>query len=469
MDTARPTAGRFGCLHNSRLLRYAGVTNQDPMTRTQRLTISLVIIAAAAVFPVIVWLTMKPLALRFGTWYAAARSLGQLTALVGLVLFAVTQILSARLLVFDRWFAGLDKMYAKHHQLGIWAFWLLLVHPLALAAGYFHYGLKEAVAFLLPWSTVPWAAVGMVGFGLMALLLLITLFARIMRYDWWKWSHRLLGAAFIIGLVHAMMIDSDTTASVLLKSYVAALGLLATLAWGYRSVFGSALVRRWPYLVEAVTDLGSGNWSVVLKPRARAMPFAAGQFAYLKFGGRGVSGEEHPFSMASGTADANLIFGIRALGDWTRRIGSVKPGTPVRVEGPFGAFTPWRGYGRRQVWIAGGIGITPFLSAAASWPTDGPAPYVDLFYCVRDEPSASFLKSVQGVTPATGSFRLHLMCENIVGRLRAESVVQATEEYQRCDYFLCGPPPMMGALTVQLISLGVPEAQIHFERFTLNP
>jgi predicted ferric reductase len=57
---------------------------------------------------------------------------------------------------------------------------------------------------------------------------------------------------------------------------------------------------------------------------------------------------------------ANLSIGVKALGDCTRKIQSIEPGVMARVHGAFGNFLAERP-ASPQLWIAGGIGITPFL------------------------------------------------------------------------------------------------------------
>jgi predicted ferric reductase len=437
------------------------------MNSSTRLKISLLIVAAAVLAPAVIWLSLGPIQPRFATMYVTARSVGQLTGLVGLAMFSVSLILSARLSLFDRWFAGLDKTYAKHSMLGKWAFVLLMVHPLALAAVYLRFNVKSAVAFLLPWSSAEGAEGGFISLGLLTVLLALTIYARALRYDWWRWSHRFMGVAFAIGLAHALEMESDTARSLVLRSYVIGLGGLAVVAWTYRSILWPWLVRRRNYLVKSLTTLGNGTWSLLLAPRGNTMKFEAGQFAYLSFGDR--LAEEHPFTIASSVNDRDLRFGIKELGDWTRRLRGLKPGQLVRVEGPFGAFTPWQGFSRRQVWIAGGIGITPFLSAVASWPREGERPVVDLFYCVRDEASAAFLEELRAFAPSLGSFHFNMICESVVGRINGEAVSQSVDDYRKRDYFLCGPPAMMENITAQLVQLGVPRDLIHFERFSLKP
>ena len=94
---------------------------------------------------------------------------------------------------------------------------------------------------------------------------------------------------------------------------------------------------------------------------AAPLAFTPGQFIVLAFGGAG-AWERHPFSVASAPSERLLEVSIKASGDYTRDLhDKVQKGTPAKVAGPFGGFDYRRG-GQDQIWIAGGIGVTPFLS-----------------------------------------------------------------------------------------------------------
>lgn len=419
-----------------------------------------IIVVAAG--PGLLWLTLAPLGMRFGSWPGAARSLGQLTGLTGMALFAIAMILVARLAVFDRWFDGLDKAYVGHHLLGGLAFILLLAHPLFLAARYLSVSARAAFAFLLPWMSAPGTVGGFIGLGLMLALLGVTFYGHL-RYDWWKWTHKFLGVAYLFGFYHMMVIESDTSSSLLLKGYLVVLSALAGTAWLYRSVLGPWVGQRRSYQVAWLREVGSNIWEVGLRPLGRSLDHEAGQFAYLSFRHGGVSREEHPFTIASAPGEPTLRFVIKNLGDWTSLLYQLTVGVVVSVAGPFGSFRPWRLAARPQVWLAGGIGVTPFLSAARAWPKTGVAG-VDFYYCVRDEGQAVFFEEMKGAAAAHPELHWHLHC----GPMDLPVVSRDLADLKGREFFLCGPPAMMDKLVSQLVAAGVRRGQIHREIFNLK-
>ena len=123
--------------------------------------------------------------------------------------------------------------------------------------------------------------------------------------------------------------------------------------------------------------------------------------------------------------------------------------------------------GASQVWIAGGIGLTPFMS----WMRDidgNLEQSIDFIYSVRSLEEALFLEEIQNTQASNPSFRVHLVASNRDGRLGAEKVVELSGPVADKDIFLCGPPPMMESLTEQFMKMGVPRQKIHFEEFNFR-
>ena len=205
--------------------------------------------------------------------------------------------------------------------------------------------------------------------ALVALLLLVATSAWRKRlhlaYGWWRPLHLVLAlVALGAGFAHLQVIGYYSAVPVLRGLWTAvAVSVLAIVVWA-RLVRPAWLMRR-PYRVRAVTPEAGATWTVELAPMGHAgLRFAPGQFAWLSLGHSPFTLQEHPFTIASAPrADGSLVFAIKALGDFTRTVGRIAPGTSAWVDGPYGAFTCDRhprapGY----VFIAGGIGVTPVLS-----------------------------------------------------------------------------------------------------------
>ena len=69
----------------------------------------------------------------------------------------------------------------------------------------------------------------------------------------------------------------------------------------------------------------------------------------------------HPYSLSAAPSENYLRITVKDLGDHSRTVQHIKPGTRVFVEGPYGAFTAGRATKKHIVLVAGGVGITPSL------------------------------------------------------------------------------------------------------------
>lgn len=193
-----------------------------------------------------------------------------------------------------------------------------------------------------------------------------------------------------------------------------------------------------------------------------------GQFAFLTFSR--LEGH-HPFSIASvwNKDERILKFLIKPLGDYTKKLPSrLKIGDKIVLEGPYGTFNFQNKSSQHQIWIAGGVGITPFIAGI-----DGiihkqlNIKTVDLFYTLR-EIDNSFIDELQEKANRAG-VRLHLINTSISKqRLDFELITKKIPNWIECDYWFCGPEGMQNAITSQLRQNGVTDNRLHWELFHMR-
>jgi predicted ferric reductase len=414
--------------------------------------------------PIVFWIIAKPLDLRFSGFVRVMTSLGQISGLVGLALFAITLILQARLKILDRFFQGLDKVYLQHHNLGSIAFILLLFHPLFLGIRLIHSSFAQAMIFFIPGNDFN-VTFGIVALSLMIIFLAMTFYFRL-NYQSWKSSHQYLGMAFFFSSVHSLLVPSDISSNLGLRIYMLVLITLGLLALIYRVVLGKLLIKKAEYLVDEVNSLGGKVSEVFLKPAGKALDFIPGQFVFASFKSTNLKKESHPFSISSAPQEPRLRLSIKNLGDFTSTITGLKLGDKVKLEGPFGHFSYTNSQNSSQVWIAGGIGITPFLSMARSLKNDGPR--VWLFYCTKNLEEAVFLKELEEISGQNPRLKAISYCSDQKGRLNSEGIELAVGNLKEKDFLICGPGAMMHDLSIQLKDKGVLENQIFWEDFDLR-
>jgi predicted ferric reductase len=410
--------------------------------------------------PVLLWALAHPLAERFTTPASTLKSLANIAALVGTSAFALALVLGSRLRVVERLFLGLDRMYRAHRSLGSAAVILVVLHVLLLALS------RALGSGVSVWTLFTPGAGWRIFVGVVALAgllagLALTLFAR-MRHEAFVRVQKSLGIVFLLASVHVFVVPGTKASSRPLTVYLALLTVLALVAFARRSLFGRLLIRRARYRVAGVNRLAGDAVEIVLAGEGDRLHFQPGQFVFVRFAELG--GEAHPFSITSAPDEAALRLVVKALGDHTGVLMDLPPGGSAELEGPYGAFSHLALANSRQVWIAGGIGITPFLSMARSLDRTGHE--IDLYYCTEAADQAYFLEELFQVADRNPRVRVIPIRKVHLGFLSADDIEAASRDLPEKDILICGPPVMIRNLTGQLQARGVPRARIHYEDFS---
>ncbi len=422
-----------------------------------------VIVAALSLSPIAIWLTIKPLAERFATVSTTLTSVGQMLGLVGMTMFALTLVLSTRHPKLERFFNGMNRVYTAHHVFGAIAFSLILFHPIALALKYALFSTNAAANFLL--STDPSILFGTAALLSMMLLLFLTFFVSF-AYHKWEITHRFLAAAFILASIHTLIIYSDTQLSPLLYWYMVLVIVIGSIPILYRTVMPRLFVSYAEYIIDEVRPLDEHTVELFMTPVFKPIIHTAGQFIFISFENETVGKESHPFSIVSAPGDPRLTIAIKSLGDHTGRFKLIEKGMIAKVEGPFGMFSYTTARGKDQIWIAGGIGITPFISMARS--VTDPAYRIKVYYCVKDQAEAVFLNDLIAITEKNPNVETMAFCSSERGYISADALQTMHGDLLAKEFFICGPPAMMQGLKEQLIRKGVPKKHIHTEEFSFR-
>lgn len=423
------------------------------------------VILFMTILPVLRWAQISPLEYRFLDFGATMGSAGQITALMGMVLFSINLILSGRFKVLDRSMHGLVDVYNKHHIVGAISFSLLLFHPLFLALRFMPISLREAALFLLPGQNQA-INYGIISLLLFILLIVFTFFASL-GYKRWKISHTFMILVAFFAILHSFRTTSDVSRDPLLRSYILGLAFIGFASAFYQAFLSKFIRKKYIYVVEKVSKVGPGIVEIEMSPKNRRMTFEAGQFIFIRFSSKIVGNEVHPFSISSGEDDPNLSVSIKSLGDFTKNAAGIEIGSEAAIEGPYGKFSRRNSASKDQIWVAGGIGITPFLSMARSLKDDDYR--IDLFYSVKSVEEAAFLNELEEISRSHPGFKVISWISNDKGFLSCNAISEISLNFSDKDIFLCGPPVFMECIHAQLIGLDIPESRIHWEIFNFSP
>lgn len=369
---------------------------------------------------------------------------------VSIIAMAISMMLSTRIMGLEPVFGGLDRIYVIHKWLGILAVVTILIHDTVDAE------LQGRETFLTDLGET----LGEVSLYGILILVVITIVTFI-PYHLWLWTHKFMGLFFTFSAAHYILLMKPLDPASALGIYMLIFCVLGVVAYIYTLL---PLRGGRAYLVSDIQTNGS-TMSLQLKPVSRGISHRAGQFAFLNIKGLRKS-EVHPFTISKGPDGSGLLrFTIKALGDYTHDIAqTVTVGQTANVSRAYGHFR--RRSRGPEVWIAGGIGITPFLA----WADDinelkNP---VHLFYCVRNEDEAIHLDELRKLD-VKANFHLHLVCSQTSGRLTADRISNAIDfSLSDTDAYYCGPEAMRNSLQKGLVTRGLSRARFHYEEFEIR-
>ena len=176
-------------------------------------------------------------------------------------------------------------------------------------------------------------------------------------------------------------------------SYVA-VGAIGLGFYVYRELLARFFLSLHDYQVQTVREVDDGRGRDRDARRSAATwTSCPGQFAMVYIEAKD-GWHRHPFTIASAPHEDVVRVTVKALGDYTSRLQElIEPGMPAVIGGPHGRFSHWKGTDR-QVWIAGGVGVAPFLSWLRALDGHQLPHRVDFFYSADGE--APFADEIRG-------------------------------------------------------------------------
>jgi predicted ferric reductase len=439
-------------------------------SQTEREGIVLAVIAAGAIAVIGLWWA-DTAAGSLHTFADRLTAAGRITGLVGTYLVLVQVMLMARLPWLDRWI-GTDRMAAWHRSNGQYTVGMLLAHTVLITWGYAgqdHFSIAhEAGKLLRSYPDVLAATAAMVvliAVGVSS----ARLARRKLRYETWYFIHLYTYLAIALSFSHQLATGNEFITHPLSRTgwvalYIVTFGLLLV----YRVAVPIRDAFRYRIQVAEIRQESPDAVSVYLTGRGLdRMRAEAGQFFRWRFLDRQSWWEAHPFSLSAAPRSDWLRITAKGIGDHSRALRHVHPGTRVMAEGPYGNLTGRRRTQRRVALIAGGVGITPLRALLESLPARPGE--ITLLYRATNEQDVLFRSELDALAKGRGIDVRYLLGrrDKQPGPLSAPHLRRHVPDIAARDVFLCGPPGMMDAAVKSLRTLGVPKSQIHRERFEL--
>ncbi len=427
----------------------------------------IVLYAALVVSPLFIAAAFRPV-----SSHSLVFEIGKGAGLAGVMILVLNLVLAARLRWIDRSF-GLDVVMRFHRAMAIFGVVLLTLHPLLMA------GSDAGWELLTSRSLPPWIMLGKVALLLLWAQGITSIFqGRLLRYEHWRLLHNVLLVMLVLVVLHTFG-RKDIKLPVMAVVWYGAMGL-AVLAWVMHKLVWPRQARAHAWRVASVRHETHNVVTLEFQPPegASVPEYLPGQFHFVSlYRGDRHDGEEHPFTISSSpTMPGVLTSTVKASGDFTATVAYTAEDTPARVQGPFGHFSYLLVPGDGLVMIAGGIGITPFMSMLRHMSDTSADLSVTLLYANRAERDIAFRDELDEIAiGATPHLELtHVLSapedgwKGEVGFINRDKLHRlAGGDLSTKTFFVCGPPVMMNSVVRKLRKLGVRAGQIHTERFAL--
>ncbi len=406
-------------------------------------------------------------------------NLGRLSGLLASVLILVQVLLMARIPIVEQaW--GQDELARVHRLVGFTSFTLMIAHIALTILGYSAgTDLGVIATFIDEVLHSPGMLLALA--GTVALVMVVAtsvkMARRRLRYESWHLLHlyAYLGAG--LALPHQLWTGADFTANT-----------VATVFWWglYAAALVSVVVfrlalplirsRRHRLVVSQVRAESPTVTSVVVTGRhLDRLPVRAGQFFQWRFLDGEGSSRANPYSLSAAPDGRSLRITAQAVGDASSRLATLRPGTPVLVEGPYGRLHSGVRTRQRSVLIGAGIGITPLRALLEELPA-GPDATVVL-YRVGQQADIVLADELLAVARAKGARVIAVVGHRRTDRDSwlpadaahlgdAEALLRIVPDLAQRDVYVCGNPAWMDTVIAAAEEAGAPAESIHHERFS---
>jgi predicted ferric reductase len=392
-------------------------------------------------------------------------------------------VLVARPKFIEKYF-GMDKLYRFHGLMAVVSIFMAYVHQENISGRYgevrdygdFAYNIFLAIIIISLLFMVD-----SIILKIKPILFIRKLVGRlkILKYMHYVAIHNLTILALIFMLIHVLL-TTNAKENLSVRIIYILYFSIGAIFYLYHRVFKMLILRKNIYIVKEVIQESTNMWTFRLAPeKGKILPYKPGQFGFLRFLGKNISMEEHPFSISSEPSNTEyLSVTIKELGDYTSCVKNITAGYKAYIDAPYGNFC-YIDYPNEEeiVLIAGGVGITPILSTLRHITKHDKGKNVVLFWGINNQNDLickdEFLKmqsELKNFLFVPVAFNDDTW-EGEKGIINGDKIKAVLENHGSNvlskSYYICGPSIMLDGVIKGLKTLGIKRTKIHYEKFSL--
>jgi predicted ferric reductase len=354
-------------------------------------------------------------------------------------------------------YVGLDRIIPFQRYASYVVSVFLLAHPILFAIAD-----REIAYYVVPSVHLPELAAGIVSLYLFLLVMIASALYKRISYKIWQYIHIGTYVLFFLGVYHAITWGSDEA---FIPLYLG-ISLLVILGMIYRTFYKLRTRTTRTWTIHAITQETHDTFSILFK-KPKGFEFNAGQFCFLRIEGKGLHAR-HPFTISSAPHEDLVRFTIKDSGRFTKYLWTCDVGDELIVEGPFGVFTP--SDDEPLVCIAGGVGITPFMSIVKQRAQQKSTQPVHLIYASKTVQDMIFFNELEQLTQHMPLKITYILSEEttVPSPYRSGRIdTRLLNEHLNPDaaYYICGPQSLRTSVMTALKKLGIPHRAMHYENF----
>ena len=394
-------------------------------------------------------------------------TISRVAALAGTYLALLGLLLVARITWIER-AVGHDRLVSWHRKSAPYSLFLILIHVLLVAVGYAaNDKVRVGVEIWRLVTTYPWMLPAFVGF-LAFMAAGISSYKRVrakIKYETWWTIHLYTYIAIAFSFMHQVLTGVMFIGHPLNRAY-----------WTGLYIFVAATIITWRVLIPLYKSLrfrlrvaqvdieAPGIISIYVRGKnLQKLKAEGGQFFNWRFLDRQRWYESHPFSLSAAPTNEMMRFTVKDLGDHSRSLISLQPGTRVMIEGPFGTFTKHQANKSRPILlIGGGVGITPIRALLEELPKNSD---ISLIYRTSNDEGLIFLDEINELAREK-EVRLHaLPGSRHLYPLDSKHLLQLIPNVRECEIYICGPTSLTNVIRESAQELEIPKSRVHSEIF----